>query len=124
FSTNLSSTSCFRFLSCITYFSLLYRVGISLVNLLSHLTLFLSPTTLQYSDNISDFTAICSGQYGYSLCRSCNSFGYSKSTSNICPFFELLLTFSSLKSSVSIHLNLPNVILCTIAQPYKLFASK
>src|SRR5207245_11401158 len=96
------------------YFSLLYKVGISLVNLLSHLTLFLSPTTLQYSDNISDFTAICSGQYGYSLCRSCNSFGYSKSTSNICPFFELVSTFSSLKSSCSIHLILTIVILCTI----------
>src|SRR5207245_9074407 len=105
------------------YFSLLYKVGISLVNLLSHLTSFFSPTTLQYSDNISDFTAICSGQYGYSLCRLCNSFGYSKSPSKICPFFELLLIFSSLKSSGSIHLNPPNGILCTISQQYKLLQS-
>src|SRR6266536_2059956 len=74
---NPASTACLRFLSCITYFSLSLRFGISLVNL-PHLMLCFAAILLEYSDNISGVTTPCSGQYGYSLCKTCNSLGYFK----------------------------------------------
>ena len=40
---------------------------------------------LQYFDNISLETAIFSGANGKSLCNSCNSSGYSRSTSKKYP---------------------------------------
>ena len=41
-------------------------------------------------------TFIFSGANGYELCKSCNSFGYSKSTSIIYPFLLLDFQFSNL----------------------------
>src|SRR6266536_5677730 len=58
-----ASTACLRFLSCITYLSLLYTLGVSLVNP-PHFMLCFVVILLAYSDNISGVTLPCSGRGG------------------------------------------------------------
>ena len=80
---------------------------------------------LHYFDNISLETVSFSGANEKSLCNSCNSTGYSRSTSKKHPIGLLSLTY--IISNLSIffnHLNLQWGRYLFIDQPYKLFISR
>ena len=73
-------------------------------------------------ENISLVTSTCSGGEGYILCLSCNSLGYSKSTSSI---YQSLLSSGTFKISIKLGAHLKHLrgSLCDIAQEYSELAS-